>query len=67
MAAVEVLISVLILVVILLVLGYVAHYIIRTFFPAHMHQPALLIAGVILLIILLASVYWGGFPRIKVS
>jgi membrane protein DedA with SNARE-associated domain len=56
----ELAVWVLIWVAILIVIGYAAHYIIRTFFPADLHMPALLIVGVILLVVLIVWVL--GWP-----
>ena len=49
------LIDLLLLVLIVVVIGYLAHYIIGTFFPAPLQMPLLLIAGVLLLLFLLSQ------------
>ena len=48
-------IDLLILVVIIVVIGYVAHYVITTFFPAQLHMPFLLLVDVLLLVMLLGQ------------
>lgn len=48
-------IDLLILAVIVGVIGYLAHWIITTFFPAPVQMPALLIVGLLLLIFLLGQ------------
>lgn len=52
------LIDLLVLVLIVVIIGYLAHYIITSFFPAPVHMPALAIVGVLLLIFLLSQ--FGG-------
>ena len=48
-------IDLLILAVIVGVLGYLAHWIITSFFPAPVQMPALLIVGLLLLLFLLGQ------------
>ncbi|MDO8703306.1 MAG: hypothetical protein Q7J84_00020 [Sulfuricaulis sp.] len=49
------LIDLLILAVVVGVIGYLAHWLITSFFPAPVQMPALLIVGVLLLLFLLAQ------------
>jgi hypothetical protein len=57
---------VLLMLVVLFAIGFLAKWVIDTFFPAPIHAPALLIVGVILLIVLiLVALRWAGVSSLK--
>ena len=57
---VETALGILLWIAVIFVAAYVAHYLIVRFIPGDFHVPALFIAGVILLIVLIMILLYGG-------